>query len=203
MAEEGHHDHGEAVYAGADVADDTLARLQTLHPTLAENLALARAWKDLDAEKRKSAATTQALVEQTPGWAPGYHADGDKCAGCLKPVEPLFTDRFENGGALHYVATLFDLPVHADAACLDALRAKVPRPSPMILDRLRRESIAVGNRPTARMANFYRHDVLAHPPFNLEDWANSVAAANPEGFERAMKKDMERTLMWVHHRVYH
>jgi hypothetical protein len=197
------HDHDDVSYAGTDVTDDALERVRATHPTLAENLDLARRFKDLDDAGRKRLVETQALLEGVPGWAPGYHAEGDKCAACGEPVAALFTDRFSNGGTLEHAAFLYDLPVHVDPKCIDGLRAKVPRPAPQVLDRLRRESMAAGARPRARMVNFYRHDVLAHSPFGLEDWANSVAEANPDGLDRATKNDMERLLHWVHARLYH
>lgn len=209
MADEAHddhdHHHEQLGYDGVDVDEATLERLRALHPSLAENLGLARRFKDLSEDERKKLVQTQSLVEQASaqGWAPGYHVAGDKCAACGGETAALFADRYTNGATLEHAAFLYDLPVHADSACLEALRAKVPRPAPQVLDRLRRESMQGGARPRARMVNFYRHDVLAHSPFGLEDWANSVAAANPAGLDRATKNDLERLLHWVHARVYH
>lgn len=201
--DQGHdHDHGNLNYGSAEVEDAVLERLKTTHPALAENLSLAKRYAELDDKERARLVETQDEMEKTAGWKPGYHAEGDKCGGCGKEVEPLFHDVFAEGGRLSYAPLLHEIPVHDDESCVTALQGKIPRPAPMILDRIRRATMAEGGRASAKMAMFLRHDIFAHPPFGLEDWANSVADANPK-MDRATRNDMERVLRWVHGRLFH
>jgi hypothetical protein len=53
------------------------------------------------------------------------------------------------------------------------------------------------------MAMFFRHDLLAHPAFGLEDWGNSVVEANPGGLDKGTLRDIDRLIRWVHARLFH
>lgn len=196
------HSHGELHYLGATVDDATLALLRESNAPLAESLEATRRWSELTDEERKAQPDKQRAVEAFMGWTPGYHAPGDACASCGKATSVLFTDRFQEG-ALPYGAFVSNLPVHPTKECLDALPKKVPDFSPRGIDRVRRALTKDLNRPSAGMSQFFRHDVLLHPPFGLEDWANSVFTANPKGLDKATVKDIERLLHWVHHRMFH
>lgn len=200
--DEHEHSHGEIHFQGSDAADDTLATLREAHPTLAECLDLTRRWADLNEDERKQAVERQSAVERAEGWMPGFHADGDKCAACGKATAPVFSDRFEEG-ALGYAAFLHGLPVHATKECLEGFVAKRRDLSPRGIDRARRELMRDLDRPSPRMSQFFRHDVLAQPPFGLEDWANSVAEAQGDALGRAAMKDIERLARWVHQRMFH
>jgi hypothetical protein len=207
MADDGHdehehHDHGTLRYEGADVDDATLALLLDLNPALAENLTLTRGWSALSEEDRKRAPETQRKVEHFEGWTPGYHSPGDRCATCGKAVEPLFTDRFE-AGVIAYAPFISNLPVHARKECLDGFRKARPNLAPRAVDLARRELTKDLARPSAGMSQFFRHDVLLHPPFSLTDWADSVMEANPQGLDKPTMKDMERLLQWIHGRLFH
>ena len=206
MAEEHDHDHdhGTLHYRGADVDDDGLARIRVTHPLLAEHLEAARSFpQEPTPEERAALAAGQDRAgEDEDAWTPGYHAEGDRCATCGEPTAALFADRFDEG-ALAYAAFRSGLPVHAQRACLDGFAAKRPNLSPRALDQARRELTRDLARPSPTVAMFFRHDLLAHPPFGLEDWANSVAEANEGKLGRATMRDIERLLHWVHHRLFH
>lgn len=195
------HDHGNVAYVAAEVSDDTLARLRELHPALAENLELTRRFRDLADEEKEQAVLTMRKVEGHSAWLPGYHAPGDRCAACGKATIPLFSDKFEQG-ALPYAAFVANVPVHAEPACLAAFAKANPNLAPRSIDKLRREFTKDMNRPSASTAMFFRHDALAHPPFGIEDWANSVAESNPD-MEKSMQRDLERLMHWVHQRLFH
>lgn len=196
------HDHGLIHYQGTDVDDAVLQELMGLHPSLAANLGLARRFGELTDEERPRLAETQREVEQYPLWMPGYHAPGDRCATCGGETTPLFTDRLQEG-ALPYAAFMGGLPVHATDACLGGFDAKHPNRAPRAMDMARRGLMKDFDRPSPSISQFFRHDLFAHPPFGLEDWANSVAEANPKGLDRATMRDMERLLAWVHRRLFH
>lgn len=204
MADEDPHEHahGALRFLRSDADDETIASLRVLHPALADNLLYARRFPALNDDERKALAETQRAVETHEAWTPGYHSDGDLCATCGTPTSVLWMDVFD-GGALPYAAFIEDVPVHAREACVKGFAAKLPRRSPQAIDRLRRESMKDRDRPGARMTQFFRHDVFAHPPFELEDWANSVAEANQKKLDRATVRDIERLLHWVHHRLFH
>lgn len=195
------HDHGALRYLGAQVSDETLARMKDAHPALAENLELTRRFAELTDEEKEKAVLSQRKVEGHAAWTPGYHSAGDRCAACGKSTIPLFSDRFEQG-ALAYGSFVANVPVHDEPACLAAFAKAHPRLSPRDVDKLRREFTKDMNRPTASMSMFFRHDVLTHPPFGLEDWANSVVEANP-GLDKATMRDMERLMHWMHQRMFH
>ena len=196
------HSHGEVHFLFTDVTDGALAQIRETHAPLADALDLARRWATLTDEEKKGAAERQQLVEKHEGWMPGFHAEGDRCATCGLPTLPLFADKLEEG-ELPYAAFQRGLPVHATKACLDGFAAKRPDASPRGLDKARRELMRDLERPTPRMSQFFRHDLLAHPPFGLEDWANSVASANESSLGRSSMKDIERTARWVHGRLFH
>lgn len=198
-----HHDHGTLRFQGAQVDDATLAALRDVNPPLADNLALTRRWSELSEEERKQAPTMQRAVEHYTEWTPGYHAQGDKCATCGKAVDALFFDKFQDGRKLAYAAWVAGLPVHATRACLEGFRKARPDLSPRAVDAARRTLVKDQQRPSAGLSQFFRHDVLLHPPFGLEDWANSVAEANPQGLDRATVKDMDRLIHWVHGKLFH
>lgn len=204
MAEHEHddHGHGELHYLSTDVTDGAIAQVRETHAALAEVLDLSRRWTTLTDDEKKGVPEKQQAVEKAEGWMPGYHAEGDKCATCGMPTLPLFTDKFQEG-ELPYAAFLHGLPVHATKACLDGFFAKVRDVSPRGIDKARRGLMRDLERPTPKMSQFFRHDLFFHPPFNLEDWADSVAGANPQGLGRAPTKDIERLLRWVHQRMFH
>lgn len=202
MAHEHGHDHGELHYEGAEVSDDALEAIRATHARLAEALSLTRRWRELDEAQRKAAVEAQSAVERVEAWMPGFHATGDRCAVCGAATSRLFADRFKEG-ELPYAAFVRGLPVHATPSCLEAF-GKTPRDLSMRgLDRARRELMRDLERPLPRLVQFFRHDVLAHPPFGLEDWGNSVADAQPGGLDRAAMRDIERLLRWVHARLFH
>lgn len=196
------HDHGTLQLAGARVDDAVLAALRETNPPLAENLELTRRWTEATDDEKKRAPELQRAVEHFQGWTPGYHAAGDVCVVCRKAVEPLFYDRFAQG-EIPYGAFLSNLPVHATRACLEGFARAMPNLAPRSVDKARREVTRDVSRPSAGMSQFFRHDVLAHPPFALEAWADSVAEANPGGLDKPTMKDIERLLQWVHRRLFH
>lgn len=200
--DESEHSHGEMHFQWSEVDDAVLVRLRELNPPLAESLEATRRWSELTDEERKAQPDKQREVEAFIGWTPGFHADGDKCAACGKPTSALFVDRYEEG-ALPFAAFLSNLPVHATKECLDAFPKARPDLSPRGVDRARRELTRDLNRPSAGMSQFFRHDVLLHPPFGLEDWGNSVAEANPAGLDKVTARDIQRLAHWVHHRMFH
>ncbi|MEA3201563.1 MAG: hypothetical protein QOE90_2991 [Thermoplasmata archaeon] len=196
------HDHGTLRFQGAEASDATVEALRATNPALAECLALTRRWGELTEEEKKAAPEIQRKVEHFGEWTPGYHSTGDLCATCGKPVEPLFRDRFEQG-AVAYAAFVSNLPVHATPGCLGGFAKARPDLSPRAVDKARRELTKDLNRPSAGMSQFFRHDVLLHPPFALEDWANSVMEANPRGLDKPTMKDMDRLMQWMHKRLFH
>lgn len=196
------HAHGALKLLKTDADDETIATLRVLHPALADNLLLSRRFPSLTDAEKEELAQLQVAVETHDAWSPGYHAPGDMCAGCGTPTRELFFDVFEQG-ALPYAAFWGDVPVHARKECLDKLVASAPRRAPQALDKLRRQHAKDLDRPTAHMSQFFRHDVLRHPPFELEDWANSVAGANDGKLDRQTARDIERLLAWVHQKLYH
>lgn len=204
MADHEHdeHDHGTLHLLGAEASDGTLAMLREMHPALADNLELTRGWASASEEDRKRAPEMQRKVEHFEGWTPGYHSAGDACATCGGAVGPLFVDRFQEG-TLAYAPFISNLPVHPTKACLDGFRKARPDLSPRAVDLARRQLTKDLARPSAGMSQFFRHDVLMHPPFSLEDWADSVVQANPQGLDKPTMKDMERLLQWVHGRLFH
>lgn len=204
MAEHEHddHEHGELHYLSTEVTDGAIAQVRETHPALAEALDLSRRWATLTDDEKKSVPEKQVAVEQAEGWMPGYHSEGDKCATCGMPTLPLFADKLQEG-ELPYAAFLHGLPVHATKACLDGFFPKVRDVSPRGIDKARRGLMRDLERPTSKMSQFFRHDLFAHPPFNLEDWADSVASANPAGLGRQSMKDIDRLLRWVHQRLFH
>ena len=193
------HSHGDLKFIGVDVADATLETLRSDRPELARNLELSRRFSDLLTEEKAELLITQTQIEQSSSWVPGYHSEGDKCVSCGKPTVPLFGDRFETG-ELAYAAFLGGLPVHPTSACVEI----APRGlAPNKLDQARRGVMRDLTRPSPGMTQFFRHDVLSHPPFGLEHWADSVAEANPKGLDKQTMKDMDRLLQWVHARFFH
>lgn len=196
------HDHGVLHYKGVEVTEETLKELMALHPPLAANLGLARRLAELTDDERQRLPGIQREVETYPVWTPGYHAPGDRCATCGKETQPLFVDLFEEG-TLPYGAFVATLPVHPTEACIGGFARVRPDTSPRALDMARRTLVKDLDRPSPTMSQFFRHDLFAHPPFALEDWANSVAAANKDRLDRATVRDMERLLVWVHGRLYH
>lgn len=196
------HDHGELHFVDTHATDGMLAQLRPLHPALVEVLELTTRWGQLSDDEKAKAPEKQREVENFQGWTPGYHAEGDRCGTCGMPTLPLFVDRFQEG-ELAYAAFFSNIPVHATKECLDGLRAKRPDLSPRGVDRARRELTRDMERPSAGMTQFFRHDLLKHPAFGVEDWANSVAAANPKGLDKVTMRDIEKLARWVHHRLFH
>lgn len=196
------HSHGTLRFLHADANDETTAYLRPLHPALADNLLYSRRFAKLNDAEKASLLESQRAVETYGAWSVGYHASGDICATCGTPTSAIFTDVFESG-TLPYGAFIDEVPVHARKECIEGFAQKLPRRSPQALDKLRRESTRDRDRPGARMVQFFRHDVLAQPPFELEDWANSVAEANGGRLPKAQMRDVERLLHWVHHRLFH
>lgn len=196
------HSHGEIHFLHTEVTDGTLAQIRETNEPLADCLDLTRRWGTLTDEEKKGAPEKQKAVEGHAGWTPGFHAEGDLCAACRQPTLPLFADVLEEG-EIPYAAFRAGLPVHATSACLDAFASTQPDTSPRGIDKARRALMRDLERPSPRLSQFFRHDLLAHPPFGLEDWANSVASANPDGLGRQAMKDIERTARWVHGRVFH
>lgn len=205
MAHEHEHDHehAEVTFLLSEVTDGTLAQIRETHAPLATCLDATRRWGQLTDDEKKAAPDLQKAVEKGDApWMPGYHAEGDKCATCGMPTLALFTDKFQEG-ELPYAAFKSALPVHATQACLDGFAAKQKDLSPRGIDKARRALMRDLERPTPRMSQFFRHDLLAHPPFGLEDWANSVAEAQQGGLDRNAMKDIERLARWVHGRLFH
>lgn len=196
------HDHGTLTFQGTEVAEETLKELLALHPLLAANLSLTRRFAELSEEEKQKLPGMQRQVETYPVWLPGFHAEGDRCATCGKETAPLFVDRYLEG-ALPHGAFVAGLPVHATEACIGGFAKAHPNTAPRAMDIARRKLVKDLDRPTPTMSQFFRHDVLAHPPFGLEDWANSVFAANPKGLDRQTVRDIERLMHWVHHKVFH
>lgn len=204
MAEHEHddHEHGQVHFLFTEVGDETLAQIRETHAPLADALDLARRFATLGDEEKKEAAAKQEVVERHEGWMPGYQAEGDRCATCGQPTIALFVDKLQEG-ELPYAAFQRGLPVHATRTCLDGFAQARPDASPRGLDKARRELMRDLERPSPRMSQFFRHDLLAHPPFTLDDWAESVATANEDGLGRSSQKDMERLLRWTHRRLFH
>lgn len=196
------HRHGTLTFQKADATDDAIGAIRVLHPALADVLLLSRRFSDLGADEKAELERLQKAVELHPEWAPGYHAPGDMCATCGTPTHVLWDDVFEEG-RLPYGAFIGDVPVHAKRECIDGFARVAPRRAPQIMDKLRRANAKDLDRPTAHMTQFFRHDVLAHPPFGLEDWANSVADANGGRLDRQTMRDIDRLIAWVHARLYH
>lgn len=203
MADEHAHDHehGKVGFERTESEEAAVTAIEATHPALARNLRLARRFSELGADEKAALASSQREVETFPAWTPGYHSEGDSCAACGKATSPLFRD-ITTSGALAYAAFVDDVPVHPTRACLDAFAAKFPKRAPMVLDKLRREHARDRTRPSARMSQFFRADLLERSPFGLEDWANSVAEANP-ALDKAARRDIERLLQFVHHRLFH
>lgn len=195
------HDHGALAFTRTEVSDDTLARLREQHADLAANLELTRRFADLSDEEKEQAILTQRKVEGHAAWTPGFHAPGDTCGACGKATIPLFTDTLEQG-AIPYGAFVAGVPVHPEPACIAAFAKAHPNPSPRDVDRLRRAHMKDLARPSPTVAMFLRHDLIAQPPFGIEDWANSVAEANPD-MGRATTRDIERLMQWVHRKLFH
>lgn len=196
------HDHGAVAFEKSHVDEVTLVQIRALHPALAENLILAQRYRTLSGEEKSLVLETQQAVETFAGWSPGFHDASDRCAACGSPATALFEHRFRQG-VLAFAAFVDDVPVHARAECLESFRAKYPRRAPQVVDKLRREHSSERGRPSARMSQFFRHDVLKHGGFALEDWANSVAAANPGKLDRGTARDIERCIVFVHGRLFH
>lgn len=208
MAEHDHdhddheHDHGTIRFTGTDVTDGTLAQIRETNAPLAECLELTRRWSALSEDEKKSAPEKQNAVEMHDGWMPGYHAEFDRCATCGQPTLPLFTDRFGDGEIAH-AAFLRGLPVHATRACLDGFAKTRPDASPRGLDKARRELMRDLDRPAPKMTQFFRHDLLAHPPFSLEDWGDSVAEAQRTGLDKGSMREIEKLMRYLHRRLFH
>ncbi|HET6405647.1 MAG TPA: hypothetical protein VFH78_13470 [Candidatus Thermoplasmatota archaeon] len=204
MAHEHEHDHGheEVHFLFTDVTDGALAQIRDTNAPLAELLDITRRWGQATDDEKKAAAEKQQAVERAEGWLPGYHSEGDRCASCGMPTLALFADKFQEG-ELPYAAFLRGLPVHATRDCLDRFATVRKDASPRGLDKARRETMRDLERPTPRMSQFFRHDVLAQPPFELEHWANSVAEANPDGLDKHSFRDVEKCARWVHQRLFH
>lgn len=200
--DEAGHDHGEIHYRGVEANAATIEALAPLHPRLAESLTLAARFRDLAPADKETLLAAHSDVETFPAWTPGFHARGDSCAGCGRPTSPLFQDVFDEG-SLPYAAFVDDVPVHASPACIAAFRDANPRLAPQTLDKLRRKHAPEGARPSARLTQFFRGDLMRHPPFALEDWANSVADANAGKLDKHVMRDMERLLAWAHRALYH
>lgn len=197
------HDHGKVTFAGSATSQPTLTALRALHPALADNLILAARYAELGDDERRLLLETQRAVEAFAGFALGYYAASDRCAGCAMPIlDPLFVDRYD-GAELPYGAFIDDVPLHARKECLDAFVQKHPRRPPQLLDKLRREHTLDRQRPSAHMALFFRADAMKHGAFGLEDWANSVAAANEGKLDKTTARDIERLLHWVHGKLFH
>lgn len=196
------HDHEQIFFLSTEVTDGALAQIRETHPALADALELTRRWGQLADDEKKSAPEKQRLVENADLWMPGYHAEGDRCATCGQPTLPLFADRFQEG-EIPYAAFVRGLPVHATRACLDGFAVARKDLSPRGLDKARRGTMRDLERPSPKLTQFFRHDVLAHPPFGLEDWATSVVEANAEGVDRKAMNDIERLARWLHQRLFH
>jgi hypothetical protein len=195
------HDHEDVAFERCEVDEAVVGALDATHPPLARNLRLARRFAELSDDERTGLVASQREVEAFAAWCPGYHSEGDACAACGEPTAPLFRD-VTSRGALAYAAFVDDVPVHPTRACLDGFAKKHPKRAPQLLDRLRREHARDLARPSARMSQFFRADLLERSPFGLEDWANSVAEANPQ-MGKAGRRDVERLLQLVHRRLFH
>ncbi len=200
MAHDHGHHHDDVAFDATEVADDTLRALDASHPALAEVLSLTRRWRDLSPTERADAVAKQAHLEDEGPWHVGFHAEGDRCAVCGETTRALFEDRLVGGASVPFAAFAADLPVHP--ACAAGFAAKFPRLAPAVIDRARRSLVADFDRPASRVASFFRHDLLQHGPFALEDWANSVAEANAT-LTRAQARDIDKCLHWLHHRIHH
>lgn len=196
------HEHNDLYFLHTEVTDGALAQVRETNAALADVLDLTRRWGQLSDEEKKAVPEKQKLVEAADAWMPGFHAAGDKCATCGMPTLPLFSDKFQEG-EIEYASFVRGLPVHATRDCLDGFAAKRKDVSPRGIDKARRETMRDLDRPSPKLTQFFRHDVLAQPPFGLEDWANSVAEANPDGLDRSGMRDIERLARWVHQRLFH
>lgn len=196
------HEHEDVTFLTTDVTDGALAQIRGTHPALADLLDITRRWGQATDEEKKSAAEMQTKLETDGPWTPGYHAAGDRCAACGMPTLALYADKFQEG-ELPYAAFARGLPIHATRDCLDKLATVRKDTSPRGLDKARRETMRDHERPTPRMTQFFRHDLLSQPPFALDDWANSVAEANPDGIDKQSFRDIEKLARWVHGKLFH
>ena len=206
MAHEDEHDHDheheDVTFLTTEITDGSLAQIRATHPALADLLDITRRWGQATDEEKKSAAEMQTKLETEGAWTAGYHAAGDKCGACGMPTLALFADKFQEG-ELPYAAFARGLPVHAKKECLDQLPVVRKDQSPRGLDKARRETMRDLERPSARMTQFFRHDLLSQPPFALDDWAESVVKANPDGIDKHAYRDIEKLARWIHGKLFH
>lgn len=196
------HEHEDVTFLTTEITDSTLAQIRASHPALADLLDVTRRWGQATDDEKKSAAELQTRLETEGPWTAGYHAEGDRCAACAMPTLPLFADKFQEG-ELPYAAFVRALPVHATRECLDRLPVVRKDLSPRGLDKARRETMRDLERPSPRMTQFFRHDLLSQPPFALDDWAESILKANPDGVDKQSFRDIEKLARWVHGRLFH
>ena len=197
-----HHEHEDVHFLHTEVTDGALAQIRETHPDLADLLDITRRWGQTSDEEKKAAAEKQQTIEKADPWVPGFHAAGDKCASCGMATLPLFTDKYQEG-ELPFAAFRRGLPVHATRDCLGRYDSVRKDQSPRGFDKARRETMRDLDRPSPRMSQFFRHDVLSQPPFGLEDWGNSVIEANPDGLDKKAMHDVERCARWVHQNLFH
>lgn len=193
------HDHGVA-FERTDVTDETLKMLDAAHPVLSEILSLTRKYADLTDAEREDLARLHAQMEDEGPFLVGFHDEADRCAVCEEPVPALFVDR-AGGGEIPFGPFASDLPAHV--ACMGRFPEKFPRMSPRVLDQARRKLMTDLDRPTAKLACFFRHDLLKHREFSLTDWGGAVFEANEGAMSRQLAKDVEKCVSWVHHRLHH
>ncbi|MFA5862064.1 MAG: hypothetical protein WDA16_10260 [Candidatus Thermoplasmatota archaeon] len=197
------HEHGTLHFERSEVAQPTLTVIAALHPALADVLILAQRFDKLTEAEKADLASKQEAVEACVTWTPGFWAAGDMCAVCESPAPAIFEDRLVEG-TLAYGAFIDDVPVHLRKDCIAGFAKKAPRRAPQTIDKLRRQYTRDRQaRPSARLTQFFRYDLLSRPPFSLEDWANSVADANAEKMGRSDARDIERLIQWVHKRLFH
>lgn len=196
------HEHEDLTFLMTEVTDGALAQIRETHAPLADLLDITRRWGQASDEEKKSAAELQQKIENEGPWTAGYHAAGDRCGACGMPTLALYADKFQEG-ELPYAAFLSSLPVHATKACLDKFPTARKDVSPRGLDKARRETMRDLERPSPRITQFFRHDLLSQPPFALDDWAESVIKANPDGIDRQALRDIEKLARWVHGRLFH
>lgn len=196
------HEHGTLHFERSEVAQPTLTMIAALHPALADDLILAQRFDKLNEKEKAELAAKQEAVESFVTWTPGFWAVGDRCAVCDSPTTPIFEDHFKEG-KLAFGAFIDDVPVHLRNECIAGFATKVPRRAPQVIDKLRRQFTTDRARPSARLTQFFRHDLISQAPFSLEDWANSVAEANAETLGRSDARDIERLMNWVHKRLFH
>jgi len=204
-ADHDHHHHAPVSFRHVRIDDAALALIRTTRSALGDLLADIREapaeGEEHDEATREALGKAHAAADEDALWVLGYHAAGDKCLVCGEATSALFDDVFAEG-TLPWAAFVSGLPVHPQAACLAAVDEALPDRSPRGIDRRRRELMVDLDRPSPAMATFFRTDTLAHASFDLEDWANSVAEANPK-MARSMARDIERQLHWVHDALYH